>query len=86
LSVRGVLFGTFVVGLGVSITLAQTALALLALHPTGRPVTGPEISDPGRPWHRGRQAGPAPGHPAGEREALCAQVKRTEAYANDPLP
>jgi O-antigen ligase len=32
LRVQGVLFGTFVVGLGVSITLAQTALALLTLH------------------------------------------------------
>jgi O-antigen ligase len=32
LSVRGVLLGAFVAGLGVSITLAQTALALLTLH------------------------------------------------------
>jgi len=32
LSVRGVLLGAFVVGLGVSITLAETALALLTLH------------------------------------------------------
>jgi len=32
LSVRGVLLGAFVAGLGLSITLAETALALLALH------------------------------------------------------
>jgi O-antigen ligase len=32
LSVRGVLLGAFVAGLGVSITLAETALALLTLH------------------------------------------------------
>ena len=32
MSVRGVLLGAFVAGLGVSITLAETALALLALH------------------------------------------------------
>ncbi|HSE04356.1 MAG TPA: O-antigen ligase family protein [Methylomirabilota bacterium] len=32
MTVRGVLLGTFVAGLGVSITLAQTALALLTLH------------------------------------------------------
>jgi hypothetical protein len=43
-------------------------LSNCSMNPTAVSCHGSGSQDPGRPWPRGRQAGPAPGHPAGYAE------------------